>query len=107
MRLTRQAALALAVVFVFAFFIILYHGARITFISSLAFSVFVTFIILLFLYPPRRLANDPADYTLWLYALFQLVTMTAVCLYVFYKTLSDVRRPVTKQTSVGMTFPTF
>jgi uncharacterized membrane protein YagU involved in acid resistance len=87
----RQAALVLSIIFFVLFGLIAYYGTRVTVWSSIIFALFVSLILLNLFYPPSQATSDDADYTLVLYALFEIVGIFLLAVYVTQKTLSDVR----------------
>jgi len=87
----RQTALLLTAIFFVIFALITYYGACVKLWSSVAFSLFVSLILLNIFYPPGQVATDDADFTLFLYALFELVSIFILSVYIAQKTLSDTR----------------
>lgn len=87
----RQAALVLSIIFFALFTIITYFGARVTLWSSIIFGLFVALILLNIFYPPGQAATDDADFTLALYAAFEIIGIILLAIYITQKTLSDVR----------------
>lgn len=72
---------------------ITYYGAEVTLWSSIIFGLFVALILLNIFYPPNQAATDTADFTLFLYAAFEIIGIILLALYIAQKTLSDIRRP--------------
>ena len=87
----RKQALILVFFLALLFFIIAYYGAGITLTSSIVFSMFISLILLLFLYPSRRLVSDTPDVSLVVYVVYLVVVLTAISFYVIYKTITDQR----------------
>lgn len=87
----RQSALVLTIIFFVLFSIITYFGAQVTLWSSIVFGFFVALILLNIFYPPGQAATDDADFTLALYAAFEIIGIIILAIYITQKTLSDVR----------------
>lgn len=87
----RQAALVLTIIFFIMFVIITYYGARVTLWSSIIFGLFVSLILLNIFYPPSQVTSDDADFTLVLYAAFEIIGIVLLAIYITQRTLSDVR----------------
>ena len=69
----RATALCLTLLFMIVFLFMAYFGAKITFYSSFTFAIFVSLILLNMFYPLSNLVMDYADFTLVLYAAFQVI----------------------------------
>jgi uncharacterized membrane protein YagU involved in acid resistance len=87
----RQDALVLSIIFFVLFAIITYYGAHVTLWSSIIFGLFVALILLNIFYPPGQAATDDADFTLFLYAAFEIIGILLLAVYITQKTLSDIR----------------
>ena len=87
----RQTALILTIIFFLVFMIIAHYGAKITSWASIAFGAFTAFILLNVFYPPSQLTSDTADYSLVIYAIFEIAAVVILALYIIQKTLSEVR----------------
>lgn len=87
----RQAALVLSIIFFALFVIITYYGAEVTLWSSIIFGLFVGLILLNIFYPPGQVATDSPDFTLFLYAAFEIIGVILLGIYITQKTLSDAR----------------
>lgn len=87
----RQAALVLSIIFFALFTIISYFGAQITVWSSIILGLFLALILLNIFYPPGQVATDDADFTLFIYAAFEIIGIILLAIYIAEKTLSDVR----------------
>lgn len=87
----RQSALVLTIIFFALFGVIAYYGARVSLWSSIIFAIFVALILLNIFYPPGQVATDDADFTLVLYAAFEIIGIILLAVYITQKTLSDVR----------------
>lgn len=88
----RSSALILTIIFYFIFYLLCYYGAKITFLSSLVLSTFISLILLNIFYPPNNITQDPSDFTLIIYAIFEIIGIIIIVYYVTYKTLLDVRK---------------
>ena len=91
MKMDRQSALVLTIIFFIFFYFITYYGIRATIWSSFAFTTFITLILLNIFYPPSQIANDSADFTLGLYAAFEIIGIILLAIYITQKSLTDVR----------------
>ena len=87
----RQAALVLTIIFFILFGVIAYYGARVSLWSSIIFATFIALILLNIFYPPGQVATDDADFTLVLYAAFEIIGIILLAIYITQKTLSDER----------------
>lgn len=87
----RQVALILSIIFFLLFGLISYFGARVTLWSSIIFGLFVSLILLNMFYPLSQLTTDNADFSLVLYALFEIIGIALLAVYITQRTLSDVR----------------
>lgn len=87
----RQTALVITIILFGLFAAIAYYGARITLWSSIILALFFSLILLSLFYPVSQLANDEADFTLVLYALFVVVDIILLAIYIIQKTLCDAR----------------
>lgn len=87
----RQSALVLTIIFFFIFYVICYYGAKMTFIASLVLSTFISLILLNIFYPPNKVTQDPSDFTLVIYSVFEIIGLIIIILYVIFKTLCDIR----------------
>lgn len=87
----RYIALLLAIIFFIVFMLLAYYGARITTWSSIIFGLFIAFILLNIFYPPGQVAIDDADVTLFVYAIFEIISIFLLAIYIAQKSLSDVR----------------
>jgi hypothetical protein len=89
--MNRQTALVLSIIFFVLFAMLSYYGAQITIWSSIIFSTFLAFILLNLFYPVSQLADDSADFTLALYAAFEIVALALLGIYIACYTLTDIR----------------
>jgi len=87
----RQAALVLTIIFFIIFGLLAYYGAHVTLWSSIIFGLFLSLILLNIFYPPSQATSDTADFTLVLYALFEIIGIFLLAVYITQKTLSDTR----------------
>jgi uncharacterized membrane protein YagU involved in acid resistance len=87
----RQTALVLTIVFFIVFILITYYGAHVTLWSSIIFGLFVSLILLNIFYPPSQVTSDGADFTLVLYAAFEIIGIILLAVYITQRTLSDAR----------------
>lgn len=87
----RQSALVLTIIFFFVFYVICYYGACLTLWASIVLATFISLILLNIFYPPSRVTQDPSDFTLIIYSVFEILGLIIVILYVVCKTLSDTR----------------
>jgi len=87
----RQSALVLTIIFFIAFAIICYYGAQITLWSSIVFSVFISLILLNLFYPISQATADDPDYSLFIYAFFEIMGLALLAIYIAQHTLTDVR----------------
>ena len=87
----RTSALILTIIIFIILLLLTYYGAKIKLLSSIVFSIFISIIILNLFYPPIKIAEDICDFTLYLYALFQLVAIIFLFFYIAYTSLNDVR----------------
>jgi len=85
----RIQAVLLGIFFFLIFFLFLYFGARIRIFSSLVFSIFLSLILLNLFYPPSNLAYDYVDYSLFIYAGFQIIAIAIIFVYLTFSTLND------------------
>lgn len=90
-KMERQSALVLSIIFFVLFTLITYYGARVTFWSSIIFGLFVALILLNLFYPVSQLTTDDADFTLVLYAAFEIIGIVLLAIYITQRTLSDAR----------------
>ena len=86
----RQSALVLTIIFFMIFGIIVYYGAKVSLWSSIIFATFVALILLNIFYPPGQVATDDADFTLALYAAFEIIGVILLAIYITQKTLGDI-----------------
>ena len=89
--MNRESALVLSILFFLLFFIITYYGAKVTLWSSIIFSVFVVLILLNIFYPPSNIADSDVDFSLYIYAAFEIIGIALLGIYIVLKTLSDVQ----------------
>jgi hypothetical protein len=89
--MNRQSALVLIILFFFLFNILCYYGVKITIVSSLAFSTFVSLILLCLFYPPSMITTDEADFTLVVYSIIVILGIIFLAFYIAYTTLMDIR----------------
>ena len=87
----RTIALFFTIVIFLVFLALSYYGVGVTLWSSAAFSVFVSLVILNIFYPPKQMAIDNPDFTLFLYAIIQITSLLIISIYVAQKTLTDFR----------------
>jgi uncharacterized membrane protein YagU involved in acid resistance len=89
----RVTALILTIIFFVLFTLITYYGAQVELWSAIIFGLFVALILLNIFYPPSRTTEDPADFSLVIYAAFEIVGILLLAIYIAQRTLSDVRTP--------------
>lgn len=89
--MNRQSALVLIIIIFFIFNLLCYYGAKITILSSLVFSTFVSLILLFLLYPPNKIVSDVTDFTLIVYSVIVIIGIIFLALYIACNTLMDVR----------------
>jgi len=89
--MNRASALVLSIIFLIIFTLITYYGARVKIWSSFIFSIFVSLILLNLLYPVEKVTTDNADFTLIIYALYQIIGIIILGFYITEKSLGDVR----------------
>ncbi len=87
----RQVALILSFVFFVVFVLLTYYGAQVTLWSSIVFSMFLSLILLNSFYPVSSATTEDADWSLVLYAAFEIFGIIILALYITQKTLSDYR----------------
>lgn len=87
----RQVALVLTIIFFIVFVLLSYYGAQVTLWSSIIFALFVSIILLNFFYPVSQVTTDDADFTLILYASFEIIGIVLLAIYITQRTLSDTR----------------
>jgi len=87
----RQSALVLSIIFFGLFVLVAYYGAQVTLWSSIIFGLFVGLILLNIFYPPGHVATDNPDFTLVLYAAFEIIGIILLGVYITQKSLSDVQ----------------
>ncbi len=90
----RQLALILSFLFFLMFAILTYYGAQVKLWSSIVFSMFLSLILLNSFYPASSAATDDADWSLVLYAAFEIIGIIILALYITQKTLSDSRNVI-------------
>lgn len=88
----RPIALFFAIMTFVIFLVLSYYGAGVKTWSSLAFATFVSLVVLNIFYPPKKVAEDNPDFTLFLYAFIEIVSIIFISVYVGYKSLTDVRK---------------
>ncbi len=86
-----QGALVIVILIFILFLFISYYGAKLTICSSIVFTTFISLILLIAIYPPNKIVDQQADFSLILYGVFIILALIIVALYVFYYTLTDVR----------------
>lgn len=87
----RKSALILSIVCFIIFALITYYGASVTLWSSVVFGLFVSLILLNLFYPVSQATTDDADYSLVLYAAFEIFGIVLLAIYITQKSLSDIR----------------
>ncbi len=87
----RLAALVLSLLFLFAFTVIMYYGCYVTLYSSVVFGIFVSLILLCILYPVSGAVADEPDFSLFLYAIYIIVGIIILGIYIIQKCFCDVR----------------
>jgi len=87
----RTVALFFAIITFLIFLILSYYGVGVTLWSAIAFSVFVSLVILNIFYPPGKMATDSPDFTLGLYAFIEIASVILISVYVGQKSLTDFR----------------
>lgn len=73
------------------FYLIAYYGANISAWSSIVISLFLSLIILNIIYPPSRLASDPADFALGFYIAIEIIGVVILAIYIAQKAICDVK----------------
>ena len=87
----RNLALFLTVIIFIVFTLICYYLAFVTFISSVVFGTLISIIILNIMYPINKATTEEADYTIYIYAIFQIYAILLLLFYVSVTTLRNVR----------------
>lgn len=90
----REYALILSIIFFVIFSMITYYGAGVTLWSSCIFGLFVALILLNLFYPVSRATTDNPDFTLVIYAAFEIIGVILLAIYITLKSLGDVRYDV-------------
>ena len=90
--MNRIISLIIVLIFFVIFLLINYFGNKITLWSSFILSLFISFILLNFLYPISNIPSDEGDFTLVIYVIFYLISILFILIYIIVKTLSDVRK---------------
>jgi hypothetical membrane protein len=89
--MNRQDALVFVIIFFLIFLALVYYGAKVTLFSSIVFSLLASVILLNIFYPISKVTNDSPDFTLALYAFFEIISILIIAIYVAKETLSSVR----------------
>jgi hypothetical protein len=84
----RTTALIWSLIFFLIFAALAYYGAKVTLWASLVFALFIALILLNFFYPVSQVATDDADISLAMYAIFFIICVVIVAVYVVQSTLS-------------------
>lgn len=87
----RQVALFLSIAFLILFILLAYYGAKVTLWSSLIFGLFVGLILLFLFYPPSQATSDVADISLLIYAIYVILGVILLGIYIAQRALSDAR----------------
>jgi len=87
----RSDALSITILSFIVFLLISYYGARITFWSSINLSMFTSLVILFTSYPLGKIADDAADFTLYIYAGIVITSILLLLVYILNASLNDVR----------------
>jgi hypothetical protein len=87
----RSSALILCVLVFAIFGLLSYYGAKVKAWPSIVFSIFISLIILNIFYPPRNLATDEANFTLFIYAFIILFGIFLLGVYITISTLTTIR----------------
>lgn len=87
----RATALILTIIFFIIFTLIIYFGAMVTLWSSIIFGLFVSLILLNLFYPVSQATTENADVSLVIYAIFVIVGVILLAIYITQRTLSDTR----------------
>lgn len=88
----RSVALFFTIITFVVFLVLSYYGAGVKMWSAVAFATFVALVVLNIFYPPRKMATDNPDFTLFLYAFIEIASVILISVYVGYKSLTDVRK---------------
>jgi hypothetical protein len=89
--MNRAVALTLTILSFLLFFLLTYYGASVTGGGAFIFATIVSLILLNIFYPINQTAEDEADFTLVIYALWQILGILLIIIYVLYVTLSSKR----------------
>jgi hypothetical protein len=87
----RYTAVFWTCAWIILFFTMAYYGIGVTVWSSIVFAFFVGIVLLNFCYPISKVASEPADVSLYLYATLILVGFALFVIYIVQRTLTDVR----------------
>lgn len=87
----RKISILLATVLFVFFLYVSYRKVMLNSFSTVALSTFLSIIVLNVFYSPHRLAIDEVDFTIMVYAIYQLLAVSILSLYVMKKCLEDVR----------------
>lgn len=87
----RWTALILSLVLFLIFAALAYYGAKATLWASVVLALLLSLLILNFFYPVSQLATDDADASLVVYAIFFLLGILILFVYVVQSTLSTTR----------------
>jgi uncharacterized protein YhhL (DUF1145 family) len=89
--MNRQTALVLAVLLFVVFFLLSYCGSELTFYASLVIAIFASLVLLNIFYPLSQSTNEAADFTLVLYAVFEILGILILTTYILSKAFVDTR----------------
>ena len=78
-------------VLLFLIFIILYVYAKLTFWSTLAFTLTILLIVLIFIYPPLLLITENPGWPIVIYGLIILISVAVIVVYVISQAVCDKR----------------
>lgn len=87
----RQTALVLCIIFFIIFTLLAFYGAKVKVWSSIVFGTFISLILLNLFYPISQTATDDPDFTLVLYAIFEILGVLILFIYIAQTTLNDVK----------------
>jgi len=89
--MNRAVALTLTILSFLIFSFLAYYGASVTGAGSFIFATIVSLILLNIFYPINQMTEDEADFTLVIYALWQILGFLLIVIYVLYISLSSRR----------------
>src|SRR5690242_4300523 len=89
----RITALVLTIFIFIIFGLLAYYCAHISVWSSIVLSSFISLILLNIFYPINKVTDEPSDASLIVYAIFIILFVLIIGIYVFCNTLFDTREP--------------